>query len=226
MERPTLAFVPGFMQRCGAWTAVAERLWKSYPSALCERADEVPQPGVVPVGYSMGGRIALHRALAEPGRWPALILIGVSAGVDDPPARRAADEELAAWVEQHPIEEVVARWEAQPVFATQTKELVDAQRSGRLSYAPAELADLLRGFGQGVMPPVWDRLPELEAPVLLLAGALDEAYVAAGERMASLLPNGTFEAVPAAGHAAHLEQPDAVAERIDSFCRTVRFSRQ
>jgi len=205
------------MQRCDAWTAVARRLRERYPSALCERADESPQPGVVPVAYSMGGRIVLHRALAEPGRWPALVLVGVSAGVDDPAARHAADEELADWIERHPIEQVVARWEAQPVFATQSKELVDAQRSGRLSYAPAELATLLRAFGQGVMPPVWDRLAELELPVLLLAGALDEKYVAAGRRMASTLPNGSFRTIPDAGHAPQLEQPDAVATELSAF---------
>jgi 2-succinyl-6-hydroxy-2,4-cyclohexadiene-1-carboxylate synthase len=217
MERPTLAFVPGFMQRCDAWAAVADRLAKRYPSALCERADEMPQPGVVPIGYSMGGRIAVHRALAEPDRWPALVLVGVSAGVDDPAARRAADEELAAWIERHSIEEVVARWEARPVFATQSKELVDAQRRGRLSFEPAELASFLRRFGQGVMPPVWDRLPELDLPVLLLAGSLDDKYAEAGERMASLLPRGTFRAIPGAGHAPHLEDPDAVATSLRAF---------
>ena len=176
------------MQRGDAWAAVAERLGERYPSVLLDRADARPEPGAVAVGYSMGGRIGLHAALAEPGRWPALVLVGVSAGVEDPASRREADEELAAWIETHPIEEVVERWEAQPVFATQSPALVEAQRPGRLSHDPAELAGLLRTFGQGVMPPVWDRLRELEVPVLCLAGALDEKYVAAGERMASLLP--------------------------------------
>jgi len=205
------------MQRCDPWTAVARRLWERYPSALCERPDETPQRGVIPIAYSMGGRIALHRALAEPQRWPALVLVGVSAGVDDPLARRDADEELARWIERRPIEEVVARWEAQPVFATQSEELVDAQRRGRLSHAPAELADQLRAFGQGVMPAVWDRLPELEIPVLLLAGEFDVKYAAAGERMAALLPNGSFTAIPGAGHAPQLERPEAVAAELSAF---------
>jgi len=213
------------MQHCDAWAAVADRLAESYPSALHERADEVPQPGVVPVAYSMGGRIALHRALAEPDRWPALVLVGVSAGVADPDARRVDDEELAGWIERTPIEEVVARWETQPVFATQSAELVAAQRAGRLSHEPEDLATLLRTYGQGTMPPIWDRLPELEIPVLLLAGALDARYVEAGERMAALLPSGTFSAIPGAGHAPQLEAPDAVAERIDSFCQGLRFNR-
>lgn len=205
------------MQSCDAWAAVADRLAESYPSALHERADELPQPGVVPVAYSMGGRIVLHRALAEPGRWPALVLVGVSAGVDDPEARRKADEELAARVESSTIEDVVAHWEAQPVFATQSPEVVAAQREGRLSHDPGELAHLLRSYGQGVMPSVWDRLAELTVPVLLLAGELDEKYVAAGRRMAAALPDGAFRMIPGAGHAPQLEAPDAVAAELRAF---------
>jgi 2-succinyl-6-hydroxy-2,4-cyclohexadiene-1-carboxylate synthase len=217
MKSPTLAFVPGFMQRGDAWAAVADRLGESYPSVLLDRADERPEPGVVPVGYSMGGRIVLHAALAEPGRWPALVLVGVSAGVQNPASRRSADEELADWIEAHPIEEVVARWETQPVFATQPPALVEAQREGRLSHGPSELAELLRSFGQGVMPPVWDRLPRLGLPVQLLAGELDQKYVAAGERMAELLPRGAFRAIPGGGHAPQLECPDAVASALREF---------
>jgi 2-succinyl-6-hydroxy-2,4-cyclohexadiene-1-carboxylate synthase len=217
MEMPTLAFVPGFMQCGDAWAAVANRLGERYPSVLLGRADEPPPRGAVPAGYSMGGRIVLHAALAEPERWPALVLVGVSAGIDDPDARRAQDEELAAWIERSPIEEIVKRWESQPVFATQSAAVVEAQREGRLSHDPAGLARLLRDCGQGAMPAVWDRLPELQSPVLLLAGALDGKYVEAGERMASLLPNGTFTAIPGAGHAPQLEEPDAVAAALREF---------
>ncbi len=205
------------MQRGDAWAAVAERLSESYPSVLLDRADEQVPRRAVAVGYSMGGRILLRRALEDPRRWPALVLLGVSAGVDDPETRRSADEELAAWIERRPIAEVVAHWETHPIFATQSKEVVAAQRQGRLSHDPAELARLLRKFGQGVMPPVWRRLPELGLPMLLLAGARDKKYVEAGERMAALLPKGTFRTIPEAGHAAQLENPDAVASELRAF---------
>ena len=205
------------MQRGDAWAAVADRLAESYPSVLLDRADQRPDAGVVPVGYSMGGRILLHAALAQPDRWPALVLVGVNAGIEDPETRRAADEELAGWIENHSIEEVVERWEAQPVFATQSPKLVEAQRPGRLSHKPAELADLLRSAGQGVMPAVWDRLGEVEVPVLLLAGELDEPYVDATLRMASLMGAATQRTVPGCGHAPQLEDPDAVAAALRDF---------
>ena len=204
------------MQRSDAWAAVAERLSESYPSVLLDCADEQVPRRAVAVGYSMGGRILLHRAL-EDARWPALVLLGVSAGIDDPETRRSADDELAAWIERTPIADVVAHWETHPIFATQSEEVVAAQRPGRLSHDPADLADLLRKFGQGAMPPVWRRLPELDVPMLLLAGARDQKYVEAGERMAALLPRWLFRAIPGAGHAAHLENPDAVAAELRAF---------
>lgn len=205
------------MQRGDAWAAVADRLAERYPSVLLDSAEARPAPHTVPVGYSMGGRIVLHAALADPRRWPALVLVGVSAGVKDPDERRAADEELAAWIERAPIEDVVARWERQPVFATQSEEVVAAQRPGRLSHEPAELARLLRTHGQGTTPAVWAQLSHLRLPVLCLVGALDEHYVAAGRRMASLLPNGICRTIPGAGHAPQLEAPAAVADELLAF---------
>jgi len=46
--------------------------------------------------------------------------------------------------------------------------------------------------------------------VLVLAGSDDEKFAAIGRRMADAIgANATFAMVPDAGHAAHLEQPDA-----------------
>jgi len=182
-------------------------------------SDRAPAGSVI-VGYSMGGRVALHAALGEPERYSALVLVGVSAGIENPAdraARRRADEALAAWMESRAIEEVVARWEGQPVFATQPPELVAAQRVARLGHDPLTLAALLRGAGQGASPPVWDRLPELGIPVLALAGELDETYAAAAKRMAALLPQGRARLVGNAGHAAHLEAPAALADLLGEF---------
>ncbi|HEY0632071.1 MAG TPA: alpha/beta fold hydrolase [Thermoleophilaceae bacterium] len=221
---PTVTFVPGFMQRGDAWQPVAAALAPRYRVQTLDfstwtlegRLGEMP-PGGALVGYSMGGRIALHAALREPDRFQALALIGVSAGVDDREERRRSDEELAAWIETHSIEEVVERWERQPVFGTQSAALRAQQRPGRLSHDPLELAQLLRSAGQGATPPVWDRLHELRRPVLLVAGERDEPYVAAANRMASLMPNARVRIVPGAGHAPQLEQPLLVAELLDEY---------
>jgi 2-succinyl-6-hydroxy-2,4-cyclohexadiene-1-carboxylate synthase len=214
------------MQRGEAWEPVAGRLATRYRSTCLDfstwtfeqRVGEVlaaTSPGDALVGYSMDGRLALHAALTDPARLGALVLVGVSAGVEDREERRRSDEALAAWVEQHSIEKVVERWEAQPVFVSQSQELRERQRPGRLSHDPRLLATLLRSAGQGAVPPVCDRLHELHCPVLLVAGQLDQHYAEAAHRMAERLPDARVRIVPGAGHAPQLEQPELVAELLD-----------
>jgi 2-succinyl-6-hydroxy-2,4-cyclohexadiene-1-carboxylate synthase len=219
-----VTFVPGFMQRGEAWEPVAARLATRYRSTCLdfstwtfeERVAELPKSGVL-AGYSMGGRIALHAALREPDGLAGLVLIGVSAGIEDREERRRGDEALAAWMEQHTIEEVVERWEAQAVFAGQSQELRERQRPGRLSHDPRRLAQLLRSAGQGAVPPVWDRLHELHCPVLLVAGQLDQRYAEAAHRMAERLPDASVRIVPGAGHAPQLEAPAEFARLLGEF---------
>ena len=227
----SLLFLPGFMQRGEAWAAVAERVAQRYPStpldfgshtfrARLAEIEAAAADGAALVGYSLGGRLALHAALRAPGRYRALVLVGASAGIElggERRARRMADESLAAWIERSPIEAVVERWERQAVFASQPPRLVAAQRHGRLSHDPAKLATLLRSAGQGAVAPVWERLDELSMPVLVIAGARDDAYVRAAERMAAALPRGEARLVAGAGHAPQLERPAAVAGALLEF---------
>src|SRR5690606_13664825 len=59
------------------------------------------------LGYSMGGRLALHLALAAPTRVERLILESATYGIVDPAeraARRASDNELAEWIEAHGVD--------------------------------------------------------------------------------------------------------------------------
>lgn len=231
MADPLVIFVPGFMQHGNAWEPVAELVAERYTCAWLDfrthsfearlgELRDAAAPGTVLVGYSMGGRLALHLAVREPERFAGLVTVGASPGIDDPAERerrRLADEELAAWMEFSTIEEVVARWERMPVFEGQPEELVEAQRPGRLDHEPRLLANLLRSVGQGVLPDVFDRLPRLEIPVLALAGERDERYVSAARRIALLAPRGDALPVMGAGHAAHLERPDAVAGLVLEF---------
>lgn len=228
---PAVVFVPGFMQRGDAWRPVADRIETSYRSDCLDhrgatftaRVEEVTTavaPGTALVGYSLGGRVALHAALRLPRALAALILVGASAGIEDDSLRaerRAADERLADWMEGRSIEEIVESWERLPVFATQSRELREALRPGRLSHDPAELASLLRTGGQGALAPVWDRLAEIACPTLLVAGEADGAYVEAAYRMEELLPRGTARLIADAGHAPQLERPDAFARTLVGF---------
>ena len=169
-------------------------------------------------GYSMGGRIALHVALGLPGRVDRLVLIGASPGIadgDEREARRRADERLAAEIEASTIEQFAARWALTPVLAGQPPAVAAAVAADRLRNRPVGLARALRGLGTGALRSLWDRLPELEMPVVLVVGERDQKFRAiAGEMVASGLERAEIVVVPGAGHAVHLEAPGAVARVI------------
>jgi 2-succinyl-6-hydroxy-2,4-cyclohexadiene-1-carboxylate synthase len=120
-------------------------------------------------------------------------------------------------MEEHPIEEIVERWEGLPIFASQPHELREAMRPGRLSHDPRSLASLLRTAGQGVLPDVWERLPHLPVPTLLVAGESDDAYVDAAYRMAEAMPRATARLIPGSGHAPQLEAPDSFVLALREF---------
>ena len=162
------------------------------------------------VGYSMGGRLCLHAALAAPEVVRGLVLISATGGIDDAAerqARRASDDALADRIEHIGVPAFVDEWLAQPLFATLSP---DAQgRAERLGNTAAGLASSLRRAGTGTQAPLWDRLHALSVPTLVVAGALDAKFVALGERLAATIPNAELAVIDDAGHTVHLEQPDA-----------------
>jgi 2-succinyl-6-hydroxy-2,4-cyclohexadiene-1-carboxylate synthase len=168
------------------------------------------------IGYSMGGRLCLHLAVARPDLVEQLVLVSATAGIDDPAeraARRAADERLAASLEREGLDAFLRAWVAQPLFAG----LADPDLDDRRRNSVAGLAASLRLAGTGTQEPLWDRLPALTMPVLLVAGRRDPKFVAAAERMASLLPDATLITVEDAGHTVHLERPDDFAGVLDDW---------
>jgi 2-succinyl-6-hydroxy-2,4-cyclohexadiene-1-carboxylate synthase len=169
-------------------------------------------------GYSMGGRIALHVALAAPERVERLVLVATTAGTEDRAKRAerlAHDNRLASFTENETIEEFAERWTSQPLFAGTLPEAARVWREDMLRNDPRALAAALRGIGPGAMAPLWDRLPELAMPATVLAGERDEPYVALGERLAAALPRGELVVVPGAGHGLPREAPAAIAAAIE-----------
>jgi 2-succinyl-6-hydroxy-2,4-cyclohexadiene-1-carboxylate synthase len=189
-------------------------------AALC--ALDVEPRDTVLLGYSMGGRMALHAALGASFR--GLILESASPGLateEERAARRISDEALAARIERDGIAPFVDEWERLPLFASQSllpDETRDALRQERLRNTPFGLANSLRGAGTGAQPPLHDALPTLTTPTLLLAGEHDEKFSRIAWQIAEHLPNAEARIVLDAGHTVHLEQPDLFDALVTEFC--------
>lgn len=247
-DGPTLVLLHGFTQTGASWHRVTPHLRHrallvdlpghggsgEVTADLATTADLVaraiarhggPDGAPVVVGYSMGGRVALRLALDHPQALSGLVLLGATAGIDDDDerqARRAADHALAASLETDGVEAFLERWLAQPLFAglEPTAEDLAARQTNRA----AGLAASLRQAGTGTMdPPWWDELAGIDVPTLVCWGERDARFAALGHRLAGCLGDrATTEAIAGAGHAAHLEAPEAFATVIEAFADTLR----
>lgn len=233
---PTTLLLHGFTHTGSSWDPVVAALGERYrvlapdirghgaagevvpvtlKAVLSDIQSLAPDRGFVLGGYSMGGRIALHVALAMPGRVGRLVLIGASPGIADAEERaqrRRADEKLATEVERLSIGEFAERWARTPVLAGLSEEALERVQADRMRNTPAGLARALRGLGTGELTPLWDRLGELSMPVALVVGERDHKFRQIAGEMAEAIGQVEVIVVPGAGHAVHLEAPAHVAE--------------
>jgi 2-succinyl-6-hydroxy-2,4-cyclohexadiene-1-carboxylate synthase len=231
----TLVLLHGFGGTRHAWDRVAAELRpeRYLPLALDlpghgERADEDAEitfdscvqyvlarspESFALCGYSLGGRVALHVALAAPERVERLVLVASSAGIEDDAERaqrRAADRRLADELERIPYEQFIERWRTQPLFADDPPEVGALARKDQRRNRPGALAEVLRGLGTGEMQPLWGRLGELDMPVTVVVGERDAKFRALGEQMADLLPDPELVVI-SGGHGLPLESPAELA---------------
>lgn len=174
-------------------------------------------------GYSMGGRVALTLALTHPHLVKRLVLLGASPGLQteaERAERMESDHRLADALETDGIEAFVDHWLSLPMFEglhTLGEEWFTSYRAERLAGDPVGFANSLRSMGTGAMAPLHDRLGDLAPPTLFLAGGNDHKFCLLGTSMAAQVRQGTFVGIDGAGHAAHLEVPELVADAIAGF---------
>ena len=234
---PRLVLVHGFTQTSRSWGPVLAALAArhqvvavdapghgrsaSYRAGMWEAARLLGEAGGTGawLGYSMGGRLCLHLALAAPYLVRRLVLVSTTAGIDDPEeraARRRDDEARAAAVERDGVDAFLEQWLAQPLFAGLPPEAAGVEE--RRANTAAGLAASLRLNGTGAQEPLWDRLPALAMPVLVVAGERDGRFVELGRRLvAGIGARAELAMVEGAGHAAHLERPEAFLRAVEPF---------
>jgi len=245
-ERPPLLFLHGFMGRGADWSVVAESvrdrafcLMVDLPGhgastglprgaytmdaatrQLVEVLDAAHIERCTVVGYSMGGRTALHLASRHPDRCQRLVLESASPGLATAAQRadrRRVDRARAQSIVSD-FEAFLHNWYRMPLFESLARHhLIEAMVEQRRHNVPAELARSLYGMGTGAQRSLWERLSTLRIPTLTIVGALDDKYRAVIRQMAVLAPHLRSVIVPGAGHNVHAERPDAFTAHLRRF---------
>lgn len=171
------------------------------------------------VGLSLGGMVAQAFALRRPRGVRSLVLANTTALY--PAAGRAILEERAALAEVEGMAPVakatVARWFT-PAFAAKRPTVVQAYREGTEACDPAAYAAAARAVA-GVA--YLGRLPLLKVPTLVIAGRDDAAIPpAAAEEITRAVPGAQLALIDAA-HLSAIEAPEAFADTVLRFVRSV-----
>lgn len=179
--------------------------------AVIAAAIEARSPGGCHlIGYSLGARLGLGVLLERPGIAAAATLIGCHFGLREKKDRIDRRDRDRVWVNvlrTSGIATFVRRWEAQPLFSTQTPKMRDAQRNDRLDHDPEGLARSLETCGLAEMPSYWDRLPDLAIDVTLLTGGRDAKFTALANEAMSYNVRLRHRVIATSGHNIPAERP-------------------
>lgn len=170
------------------------------------------------VGYSMGGRLALHALLEKDHPWKAAVVIGAHPGLEDEAERAERAGADAEWASKALLEnwsDFLEAWNAQP--ALQGAEIHDSKERSRLQLRRREIARSFVDWSLGHQQPLWDRLGEIDIPVLWVVGKEDGKFKTLGKRACELMPNATLAIAPNAGHRVPWQAGDWLAEQVGHF---------
>jgi pimeloyl-ACP methyl ester carboxylesterase len=184
---------------------------------------ETVPAGAVGVGHSMGGTALVMAEVLAPGTFRGLILVEP---ILLPPPYQPIDPVIAQRAEKRrtrfPSRAAAregfakrlpfSKWHSGALDGYVEGGLVETGGEVELACRPSDEAAIYRSAGAHG---AWERLSEVSAPVLIMAGALSDTHPEEFCRqMAGQFRGAGFEIVGAASHFLPMEQPELVANRI------------
>ena len=172
------------------------------------------------LGYSMGGRLALHALLGKEHPWQAAVIVSAHSGLESQAERESRRASDAAWAGKALMgnwQEFLTEWNAQPILADAA--IRDPQATGSLVMRRREIARSFVDWSLGTQEPLWERLHEITVPVLWVAGENDAKFRALAERAVAEIPRATLAIAPGAGHRVPWEAEEWLADKVAHFLR-------
>ena len=178
-----------------------------------ESGDEKP----LLLGYSLGGRLAMHACINAPELWSGVILVSAdpgSYGEEEKKLQLQKDFEWAQRFKAENMKKLLMEWDQSPVFgqspnlATRNMAELDSEKISQwfTTYSKGKQADLL---------PLLSR--ENNPPILFISGAEDVKYSKIGESLALVCPQINHQVIAGAGHRVPWENKNLFVEVVNQF---------
>lgn len=177
---------------------------------------EATPPGSILLGYSMGGRLALHAMAADPGHWAGAVIVSAHPGlccVQERIERRISDEIWAKQAREMEWPAFLEKWDAQAILGESSKKNsrihLESQRE--------QIACGFENWSPGKQDDLRPALTRFKNPVLWVTGEEDEKFTRLGQEMAEVFPAFQHVIVPDCGHRVLMDAPDRLATELRRF---------
>ena len=168
--------------------------------------------GDILLGYSMGGRIALHSLLYHPEKWRGAIIIAANPGISDGHKDRKKRDEKWAQLAESDWEGFLDHWNSQALLASPMHYFQNTSEK----YAQ-KVARSFRDWSLGRQFDLRPALPKISCPVLWLTGAQDEKFCAIADETVARIPRGRSVFIPNASHRLPWQQPELFSQVVKDF---------
>ena len=169
------------------------------------------------LGYSLGGRLALHASLHNSNLWQGMIIVGADPGLDSEEEKRLQLDRDRNWAERlkrERLEKLVDEWDAQSVFCGIGNQA--PRNLGEMD--PDMLSHQFEVFSKGIQQNLVPKLAELKRPPLLfVSGEKDQKYQGIGGKLAKSSSVVKAQVVPDVGHRVPWEDPESFVQVLIDF---------
>jgi pimeloyl-ACP methyl ester carboxylesterase len=217
-----------------------EVAWAGYGDDALAAASAVADEGLVGFGHSMGGTGLLLAARRRPELFRSLVLFepivppieAVDAAPDSHPVSALVTATRRRRTLFPSVDAALANYASKPPMSTFDPAALDAYvRYGffpdvdgagvRLKCDPELEA---RTFVAGTTQRTWEELPEIDVPVLVAAGRVEDGGPSRfAEGVADQLPHGSFVELPELDHFGPMTHPRLIADLIAGHAAPPRF---
>tara|TARA_R110002096_G_scaffold91625_1_gene207230 strand:+ start:2812 stop:3507 length:696 start_codon:yes stop_codon:yes gene_type:complete len=178
-------------------------------------------PDPVLLGYSLGGRLAMHCATGLDSVWKAAVFVSAHPGLTseaERESRRKADHSWAEKLRTQGVEEFLEAWNQQPVFLA---DQASDRQTEVVSRNRTAIAQAFESWSLGNQTDQRPLLANADLPQLWVAGENDPKFCELAENAVSEIPHASLCILPNAGHRVVLEQPESLANEIRRFLATI-----
>ena len=199
-----------------------------YPANLVEWGDAInrdatvtPRPRIL-LGYSLGGRIALHALAQGPELWSAAVIISAHPGLSSASEKKERLKQDEMWARRFVSDDwtkLMQDWNAQSIFAGLSQQRVEKEFSRSI------LSRVLVSCSLGQQQDLRPSIQAHRIPILWISGERDAKYRAIADEVVEIRAQGQNGSqtgiysvcIPNAGHRVPWDQPKAFRDAIEKF---------